>query len=220
VSLDALEHLVRPAQGEPEGGLVLFHGRGVDEHDLFPLLDELDPARRLLGIAPRGPLSLPPGGRHWYIVERVGYPEARTFGESLARIGELLDGIGDRYGVPVERTVLGGFSQGTVMSYAAGLGRGRPRPAGIMALSGFIPTVDGFEIDLESRAGLPVAIAHGTIDPLISVDFARTARQRLVEGGAEVLYREFPVPHTIDPRVVPELRTWLEDAIARVESAS
>ena len=220
MSLDALEHLVRPPRDEPEGGLVLFHGRGVDEHDLFPLLDELDPERRLLGIAPRGPLSLPPGGRHWYVIQRVGYPEPRTFAESLARIGKLLDGIADRYGVPVERTVLGGFSQGTVMSYAAGLGRGRPRPAGIMALSGFIPTVDGFEVDLDSRAGLPVAIAHGTRDPIISVDFARTARRRLVEGGAEVLYRESPVPHTIDPRVMPELRTLLEDAIARVESAS
>jgi phospholipase/carboxylesterase len=219
VSLDALEHLVRPARGEPEGGLVLFHGRGVDEHDLYPLFDELDPAQRLLGIAPRGPLSLPPGGRHWYIVQRVGHPEPRTFGESFARIGELLEGIAEIYGVSVERTVLGGFSQGTVMSYAAGLGRGRPRPAGIMALSGFIPTVDGFEIELESRVGMPVAIAHGTLDPIISVDFARSARQRLVEGGAEVLYHESPVPHTIDPRVMPELRDWLEDAIARVESA-
>jgi phospholipase/carboxylesterase len=107
-----------------------------------------------------------------------------------------------------------------VMSYAAGLGKGRPRPAGIMALSGFIPTVDGFELDLESRLGLPVAIAHGTLDPIISIDFARAARERLVEGGAEVLYRESPVPHTIDPRVMPELRAWLEDTIARVESAS
>ena len=219
MSLDALEHVVRPPRGEPDGALVLFHGRGVDEQDLYPLLDELDPEQRLLGITPRGPLSLPPGGRHWYIIQRVGYPEPRTFADSLARIGELLDGIGETYGVPVERTVLGGFSQGTVMSYAAGLGRGRPRPAGIMALSGFIPTVDGFEIDVGSRVGLPVAIAHGTLDPIISIDFARAARHQLVEGGAEVLYRESPVPHTIDPRVMPELRTWLEDAIARVESA-
>jgi phospholipase/carboxylesterase len=220
VSAAALEHIVRPPRGEPEGTLVLFHGRGVDEQDLFPLLDEFDPERRLLGVTPRGPLSLPPGGRHWYVIQRVGHPEPHTFGESLARIGELLDGVADRYGVPLARTVLGGFSQGTVMSYAAGLGKGRPRPAGIMALSGFIPTVDGFELDLESRLGLPVAIAHGTLDPIISIDFARAARERLVEGGAEVLYRESPVPHTIDPRAMPELRAWLEDTIARVESAS
>ena len=69
MSLDRLLAIrVRPAAGEPEGALVLFHGRGADEHDLVPLLDALDPERRLLGVTPRGPLSLPPGGAHWYVV--------------------------------------------------------------------------------------------------------------------------------------------------------
>ena len=58
---------------------MLFHGRGADEHDLFPLLDMLDPERRLLGATARGPLSLPPGGAHWYAVRRVGYPDPETF---------------------------------------------------------------------------------------------------------------------------------------------
>ena len=58
----------RPADGEAEGALVLFHGRGADENDLFPLLDVLDPERRRHGYCPRGPLSLPPGGAHWYAV--------------------------------------------------------------------------------------------------------------------------------------------------------
>ena len=58
---------------------MLFHGRGADEHDLFPLLDVLDPERRLDGYCPRGPLSLPPGGAHWYVVPRVGYPDVPTF---------------------------------------------------------------------------------------------------------------------------------------------
>ena len=68
--LDTLTHLVRPSAGEPEGALVLFHGRGSDEHDLYRLLDDLDPGRRLLGLTPRGPLSLPPGGAHWYITRQ------------------------------------------------------------------------------------------------------------------------------------------------------
>jgi len=84
----------RPPAGEPEGQLVLFHGRGVDENDLFPLLDELDPERRLLGLAPRGPLSLPPGGWHWYAFLEVGFPEPETFlamfyGADRRRIGLL-----------------------------------------------------------------------------------------------------------------------------------
>ena len=71
---------VRPAAGTPQGALILLHGRGADEHDLHPLLDVFDPQRRLVGLTPGGPLSLPPGGRHWYVVPRVGFPDPVTFG--------------------------------------------------------------------------------------------------------------------------------------------
>ena len=74
-----LAHRIRPAAGEPRGALVLLHGRGADENDLYPLLDLIDPKRRLVGLTPGGPLSLPPGGRHWYLVPRVGYPDHDTF---------------------------------------------------------------------------------------------------------------------------------------------
>ena len=72
----SLVHLIREPEREPEGALVLNHGPGTDEHDLYGLLDELDPERRLLGVTPGAPLTdVPPGGRHWYIVPRVGYPD-------------------------------------------------------------------------------------------------------------------------------------------------
>ena len=132
-----LKHLERPARGEPEGLLVLLHGRGADEHDLFPLLDVLDPERRLLGVTPRAPLALPPGGAHWYAFYRVGEPDPATFDATYPRLVEWLESLG----FPPERTVLGGFSQGTAMTYALGLGQGRPRPAGLIALSGFMPSV-------------------------------------------------------------------------------
>jgi phospholipase/carboxylesterase len=198
MSLRALE---RPAAGDPEGALVLFHGRGADEHDLYPLLDALDPERRLQGYTPRGPLALPPGGAHWYVVPRVGYPDPETFHIGYTAAAEWLDALP----FPPERIVLGGFSQGAVMTYALGLGKGRARPAAMLALSGFIPTVDGWEPDLEPPFP-PIAIVHGEFDPVISVEFARTARSVLEDAGAEVLYREVPVDHTIDPAVLPELR--------------
>jgi phospholipase/carboxylesterase len=197
----------RPANGDPEGALVLFHGRGADEHDLFPLLDLLDPERRLLGATARGPLSLPPGGAHWYIVRQVGFPDRETFESTYAQASGWLDDLLARHGIPHERAVLGGFSQGGVMSYALGLGAGRPRPAGIMALSSFIPTVDGFQ--LGDPAGVPVAIGHGTYDPVIGVEFAREARDRLSEAGADVTYRESPMPHAIDPGFLRELPDWV-----------
>ena len=197
----------RPSTGGAQGALVLLHGRGADENDLFPLLDVLDPERRLDGYCPRGPLSLPPGGAHWYIVPRVGYPDAATFHASYAELANWLDSL------PHAHVVLGGFSQGAVMAFALGLGSGRPRPAAIAAFSGFIPEVDGWEPDLLPPLP-PVAIGHGSFDPVINVDFSRAARDTLAAAGGEVLYREYPLPHTLDPRFLVEVRDWL----ARLET--
>src|SRR5829696_2436739 len=88
---NGLVQRVRAPAGEPSGALVLLHGRGVDEDDLFPLLDELDPDRRLLGVTPRAPLTLPPGGYHWYAVHRIGYPDPPTFHATYPLAGEWLD---------------------------------------------------------------------------------------------------------------------------------
>ena len=210
VASDALTHLRRPAASEPTGALVLFHGRGTSEHDLAPLLEVLDPERKLLGITPRGPLSLPPGGAHWYAVARIGFPDPDTFHATYTTASGWLDAVLAEEGIPIERTVVGGFSQGAVMSYALGLGAGRPKPAGILALSGFVPTVDGFELDLESRSGFPVAIGHGSYDPIIGVEWGHDARDRLTAAGLDVAYREYPLPHAVEPAFLEELgRDWL-----------
>jgi phospholipase/carboxylesterase len=208
----------RPAAAEPEGLLVLSHGRGADEYDLLPLADVLDPARRLLVVTPRGPLSLPPGGAHWYVIREVGYPDPQTFLDIYARLSGWLDDLQEETGIPPERTVLGGFSQGSVMSYALGLGKSRPRPAALVAFSGFLPTVEGFEFDLEGDLP-PVAIGHGTYDPVIDVEFGRRARQTLESAGASVTYRESPMPHAIDPRFATELAGWIPEALERAPSA-
>jgi phospholipase/carboxylesterase len=195
-----LTALERPAAGEAAGALVLLHGRGADEHDLFPLLDALDPERRLHGYTPRGPLSLPPGGAHWYVLGGLGTPERETFTAGFAALSEFLDAL------PYERVVLGGFSQGCAMAYALSLFEGRPRPAALLAMSGFLPRVDGFDLDLESPFP-PIAIVHGTYDPVIGVEWAQRARDTLDAAGADVLYREYPVEHWIDPQAIPLLRT-------------
>ena len=197
---------------------MLLHGRGTDEHDLFPVLDFLDPQRRLAGVTVRAPLSLPPGGQHWYRFMRVGHPEPSSFFDTYSTLTAWLNVLEREVGVPWPRTVIGGFSQGAVMSYALALGQGRPSPAGLLAMSGFIPRVEGFELDLSNRSGLPVAITHGTLDPMISVEFGREARDTLQPAGLDVTYVESAMAHTIDPRVVPDLQRWLSDAIATAGS--
>jgi phospholipase/carboxylesterase len=204
----SLVALTRPVAGEPEGALVLFHGRGADENDLFPLLDALDPGRRFAAATPRGPLSLPPGGAHWYVLGGIGTPERTTFMDSFTAASEWLDAFLVEHGLGHDRLVLGGFSQGGVMAYSLGLGAGRPRPVAILAFSSFIPRVEGFELDLSPP--LPkFAIGHGTLDPVIEVEWGRRAKALLESAGAEVLYRETPMFHQIDPDFIREVSEWL-----------
>src|SRR4051794_33920960 len=190
----------RPADGDAEGLLVLHHGRGADENDLLSLGDVLDPERRLHVVTPRGPLTLPGWpGHHWYVVPRVGFPDPGTFWDAFTALAEFHDDLWERTGVGPERTVLGGFSMGSVMSYSLGLSVDRPRPAGILAFSGFVPTVERWEPDLGGRSGMPVFIAHGRSDPIMDVEFARQARRLLEDGGLQVEYHESDAAHHIDP---------------------
>jgi phospholipase/carboxylesterase len=206
-------HLVREAAGEVRGTIVLLHGRGADEHDLLPLLGVLDPKRRWRGITVGGPLTIEPGGRHWYAVHRVGWPDPATFAPTFAQLTSFLD---DDLGLDWSRTVIGGFSQGGAMSYALGLGAGRPVPAGILAMSCFVPRFENDEPwapDFASRPQLPVAHVHGDRDPIIGIEFARDARDRITEAGLPLLYREFPGGHHVDPRLLTELAGWLDQQI-------
>jgi phospholipase/carboxylesterase len=212
-----LVHRLREAEGEAEGALILNHGRGADENDLFGLLDALDPERRLLGVTTGAPLTgIPPGGRHWYLVPRVGYPDPVTFAGSYSHLTGFLDELLADRGLGWDRTVIGGFSMGAVMSYAVALGTGRPSPRAILAFSGFVPTVAGWSPDLADRAGLPVLIHHGRNDPVISVEFARAARDLLVDGGLDVDYLETDAVHSLPPEVIPRA-TALVGARAPVE---
>ena len=199
----------RPAREAAEGLLVLHHGRGADERDLIALADVLDPAGRLHVVTPRAPLSLPGWpGYHWYVVPRVGYPDPETFKQAYAALASFHDELWERTGIGAERTVFGGFSMGSVMSYSMGLSAERPQPAGLLIFSGFIPTVPDWEPDL-SRNDMPVFIAHGRQDPVMGIEFARTARELLDGAGFAVEYHESDAGHFIDPNHIPEAVRWL-----------
>jgi phospholipase/carboxylesterase len=203
-----LVYAERLASGEAAGLLVLHHGRGADELDLLPLADALDPERRLHVVAPRAPLVLAGSpGYHWYVVPRVGYPDPDTFRAAYEALAAFHDGLWSRFGLTPEQTVLGGFSMGSVMSYALGLGPDRPAPAGILAFSGFVPTVEGWRPDIP-RSSL-VFIAHGRADPVIGVEFGRAARDLLESSGMDVDYHESEGGHSIDPRTIRLAADWL-----------
>jgi phospholipase/carboxylesterase len=213
--MSTLVYRERPAEGDPAGLLVLHHGRGADEHDLLGLADALDPQRRLHVVTPRAPLTVPGWpGNHWYMVPRVGYPDPASFGNAYNQLGAFHDELWAATGIAPASTVFGGFSMGSVMSYALGLSGERPVPAGILAFSGFIPTVEGWEPDLGSRPDMPVFIAHGRRDPVMDVEFARRARALLEAAGLPVSYHESDAGHYIDPEHVPAAVAWLSGVLA------
>jgi phospholipase/carboxylesterase len=204
----------RPADGQARGLLVLHHGRGTDERDLLGIADLLDSYRRLHVVAPRAPLKRPGSpGYHWYLVPRVGYPDPQTFEDARAELAALHDELWERTGLTAEQTVLGGFSMGTAMSYALGLSGDRPPPAGILAFSGFIPEVEGWERSFDDRTATRVFIAHGRNDPVISVEFARRARELLESHGLDVDYGESGAAHNIDPADLRRAIAWLDTTI-------
>ena len=206
----------RPADGEAAGLLVLHHGRGADEGDLLSLADVLDRERRLHVVTPRAPLELAGSpGYHWYVVPRVGYPDPETFWAAYRALAEFHDELWERTGIAPERTVLGGFSMGSVMSYSLGLAADRPAPAGILAFSGFVPVVEGWEPDFASRPGVRAFVAHGRNDPIMEVGFARRARDLLEGAGAKVDYHESDAAHHIDPAHVPAAVDWLAATYSR-----
>ncbi len=113
------------------------------------------------------------------MVPRVGFPDPDTFAASYALLADFHDELWQRTGIGPERTVLGGFSMGCVMSYALALGADRPAPAGILAFSGFIPSVEGWQAHFEDRRALRAFVRHGTEDPVIEIAFGRAARETL-----------------------------------------
>ncbi len=133
---------------------------------------------------------------------------------AYAALAELHDELWRRTGIPPGRTVLGGFSMGTVMSYALGLGPDRPAPRGILANSGFIPTVEGWQPDFAGRAGTAAFITHGRRDPVIEVAFARRAHDLLESGGLPTEYHESDAGHHIDPAQIPAAVDWLQRTLA------
>jgi phospholipase/carboxylesterase len=202
----------RLAEREAAGLLVLHHGRGADELDLLQLADLLDPQQRLHVVTPRAPLTLSGSpGYHWYLVPRVGYPDPDTFRAAYDDLSAFHDELWQRFGISAERTVLGGFSMGSVMSYSLGLGADRPAPAGILAFSGFIPTVEGWAPQIPRDTA--VFIAHGRADPIMELESARTARILLEGGGMDVDYFESDAGHTIDPAAVVSAASWLDRVI-------
>jgi phospholipase/carboxylesterase len=213
-----LEHLVRRperAVGRPPL-VVLLHGLGADETDLFGLAPALD--RRFLVVAPRAPREAVPVGFAWYDVDWYRVPPRADEQQAAESQGALVRFLGEvvrAYGVDPARVWLLGFSQGASMAMGVALAQpGLVR--GVVAHSGrlvhrFLPAAPPAGL-----AGFPVLWQHGRGDAVVPVGCGHEARERLPPLGVRLDYREYDIGHEIDDRSLRDLAGWLSARLDEV----
>ncbi len=210
--------LVHNVVGPPTAArvLLLVHGYGADERDLGGLLPYLDPEGRFLTVLPRGPVAAPPGFA-WYDLAGVGGgagPDS-TFLESLDEVDALLDAVCSEHGKDRVEAIVGGFSQGGALAVALALRtQTTPHPAGVLALSSYLPQVEGLTYDWAAAPEIPVLVQHGTEDPLIDVERGRELATTLREHDAPVVYGEYPMGHAVAMESIEAAHAWLLQVVA------
>jgi len=208
----SLYHITRPSTLlERAPLLIMFHGYGSDENDLFSFASELP--KELFIISVRAPYPMQPYGQAWYAInfdaEMNKWTDNEQASESRDLIAAFIDEACNFYPVDKNNVTLLGFSQGTILSYAVALSYPE-KVKNIVALSGYI-NEDILPEDLNSKdySHLNFYCSHGSVDQVIPVDWARKVPKFLEKLNIRHTYSEFPVGHGVAPQNFFELRTWL-----------
>ena len=220
--LETIESETGPA---PRATIVVLHGLGADGNDFVPIAQELDlaaagPVRFVFPHAPVQPVTINGGYpmRAWYDIlgtelQGAGRQDERGLRASLASVEELLARERAR-GIPSERTVLMGFSQGCAMSLLVGL-RHRERLAGIVGLSGYLPLAEMTAAERsDANALTPIFLAHGLQDGVVVPQRGTESRDALRRLGYDVEWHDYPMAHSVSMEEIRDLERWLVKVLA------
>jgi len=206
-----LTHRVVPPLEEstdPSPALILLHGRGADEEDLLGLAPALDPHLLLLSV--RAPFPFMTGSGHtWYDIQQIGTPHPKMFAESYERLCRFLDDALAGYPIDPRRVLLFGFSMGAVMSFALGLTHPE-KIRGVVAHSGYVPEGTGLRLRWRELERTAFFVAHGTEDPILSVEYARRARALFASSNAPASFKEYGIGHTISEESLADATGWMQ----------
>jgi thioredoxin len=193
--------------------LLLAHGYGADERDLGGLLGYLDPDGIFATVMPRGPHAAPGApGFSWY---DMGSPTVTDFSDALTALDETLDATCAERQFPRSEAIVGGFSQGAGLAIALALRTSdSPHPAGVLAMSPYLPGLDGLELDDDALGSIPVLVQHGTHDPMIPVKQSRALARALRAAGVPTRFREYPMEHQVALEGLEDARAWLTAVVA------
>ena len=211
--------------GQPPGATVIvLHGLGADGNDFVPIAQELDlaaagPVRFIFPHAPVIPVTINNGYqmRAWYDIlgaDLVRREDEAGLRRSLSQVEQLLVRERER-GMPADRIVLAGFSQGCAMALLAGL-RHKERLAGIVGMSGYLPLASSTAGERsDANALTPIFLAHGRQDNVVDVERGRDSRDALEALGYGVEWHEYPMAHSVCMEEIADLNAWLLKVLAR-----
>ncbi len=215
--LEVIEFETAP---NPSASIIVLHGLGADGNDFVPIAQELDLSAigAVRFVFPHGPpRAVTVNGGHvmraWYDIFGALGPggmreDEAGLRESTALVEALIANERAR-GVPANRIVLAGFSQGCAMTFMAGLRHGE-RLAGLLGMSGYLPLAALTPAERsEANAGLPIFQAHGTTDPVIPIARATQSRDALLALGYPVEWHAYPMPHSVCPDEIADMNRWL-----------
>lgn len=202
----------------PTATILILHGLGADGNDFVPIAQELDldrigPVRFVFPHAPVQPVTINNGYRMraWYDILSFE-PDAPQDEEGLRRSQALVEALIAREkerGVPAERIVVAGFSQGCAMALLTGL-RHPERLAGIVGLSGYLPLADRTAAERHAaNQGTPIFLAHGSHDEVVGLHRAEASREALTALGYDVEWHEYLMGHSVHPLEIEELNAFL-----------
>ncbi|WP_458626861.1 alpha/beta hydrolase [Winogradskyella sp. PC D3.3] len=214
--MSKLHYITRPSSLKENAPLLIMcHGYGSDENDLFSFASELP--EELMIISLRAPYAMQPYGNAWYAInfdaDKGKWSDNEQAKESVDKIAEFIDYACSTYNVDSKNVTLLGFSQGTILSYAVALTYPK-KVKNIIALSGYInEDIIPESIDKNAVAHLNFFCSHGTADQVIPVDWAQKAAVFLKALNINYTYSEYPVGHGVAPQNFYDLKTWLETYI-------
>jgi phospholipase/carboxylesterase len=206
----------------PTGSVIWLHGLGADGHDFEPIVPELQlpEALRLRFVFPHAPVRpvTVNGGmqmRAWYDIislERDGPSDE----DGIRQSGAILQGLIDKEiqrGIPANRIVVAGFSQGGAIAIHAAL-RCTEKLGGLMALSTYLPLPEFFDAEVVNNAelnntDLPIFMAHGSFDPVLPMQLGQASYEQLSNAGFDVEWHEYPMAHAVCAEEIRDIRTWL-----------
>lgn len=202
--------------------VIWLHGLGADGHDFEPIVPELRlpvPVRFVFPHAPVRPVTLNGGWpmRAWYDIIAIDQESRRDIQgmEGSRRALEALIRCENRRGVPSERIVLAGFSQGGAVALHTAL-RYPEKLAGLLALSTYLHTADTLEAEAsEANQDIPIFMAHGVHDPVVPIHLGEESRDTLREHGYNVEWKTYPMPHAVNPEEIADIRRWLTEVLQK-----